>query len=115
MIRVEMAPEWRQDVLLSTDEWFGDYLGPEVRDSAREHAPVRQGYLRDGIRDFIEDHTLVVWASSVEGGADREYAAFVELGHVNVAWGKWPPHANGNDYVKAEPFLRPGLYEVRSP
>jgi hypothetical protein len=121
-----MAPGWLEDVYLATDRLFETRLGPEISTAAKSYCPVfggqnstakassiaaagpgyQPGALRDSIRFFLLVHSLIVMAT---GSDSRTYAAFVELGHRVVAWGKpmgysKPPQA----------FLRPALYSVRS-
>lgn len=73
-----------------------------VADDARLICPVRTGKLRDSIEsERIDERTGRVVAR-------RRYAAPVELGHRKVLWGR-----ETNEYVPAQPYLRPALFRVR--
>ena len=123
-----MSADWQAQVYLATDRLFLTRLGPEISTSAKEHCPVffgqnstagetsRQiaerlgtpmpgGSLRDSIRFFLWVHSLIVMAT---GSDERYYAAWVELGHSVVVFGRRMGYRK-----EAQPFLRPALYQVR--
>jgi hypothetical protein len=122
-----MDPGWLEDVYLATDRLFVTRLGPEISTAAKAYCPVlggqnstakassiaaaeragvTPGALRDSIRFYLLVHSLIVKAS---GDGQRTYAAFVELGHRVVAWGKPMGYSKG-----PQAFLRPALYTVRT-
>lgn len=65
--------------------------------------PVRSGDLKRSIEPELVDvrHGRVV--------ARKEYAAAVECGHRKVLWGRVT-----DEFVPAQPFLRPALFRVRN-
>lgn len=122
-----MNPGWPAYVYAATDQLFLTRLGPEISTSAKSYCPVfggqnstatatslaiaervgnvQPGALRDSIRFFLWVHALIVMAT---GSDERSYAAWVELGHRVVVFGR------DMGYNKApQPFLRPALYQVR--
>lgn len=87
--------------------FFMDTLGPAIRDDAYRFCPKRNGDLARSLERHLEGpRRLIV---SATGSEEREYAAFVELGHRIVAWG----HETGR-VQPPEPFLRPALYQERA-
>lgn len=124
---VRMNADWQARVYAATDRLFLTRLGPEISTAAKAYCPVmggqnstakastiaaaeRAGYtpgaLRDSIRFFLQLHSLIVMAT---GSDSRSYAAYVELGHRVVAWGKPMGYSK-----PPQPYLRPALYSVRS-
>lgn len=71
---------------LSTD------VAKDMHDGAQAAAPVRTGALRTGIHHH-PGNPAEVTASSLEGGASREYAHYNEF---------------GTRYMSANPFMMPG-------
>lgn len=65
-----------------------------IRDAAQSAAPVLTGALRSGIDVEGAGRSVVVKASSLDGGGEREYAAYNEY---------------GTRYMSAQPFMRPGF------
>jgi HK97 gp10 family phage protein len=71
-----------------------------VQDSAQNHAPVLTGALKAGITvQGGGGTTAVVSASSIDGGADREYAQYNEY---------------GTRYMGAQPFMLPGYQDAKA-
>jgi len=129
-VQLIMDPEWLEGVYLATDRLFTDTLGPEISEDARAYCPVffgenstagpvsweiatrlgtlgEAGSLRDSIEFHLNGHNLVVAAT---GTAGRWYAYFVECGHRVVVFGR-----NMGWFKEAQPFLRPALFQVRTP
>jgi hypothetical protein len=128
-----MDADWLEEVYLATDRLFTTRLGPDIREAARDYCPVfggqnstatevsmqiaeslaargqepDPGALRDSIEDHLNGHTLIV---SANGSAERSYAYYVETGHHIVVFGR-----STGRYKEAQPFLRPALFEVRTP
>lgn len=121
-----MNPGWPAYVHAGTDRLFLTRLGPEISSDARDLCPVlggqhstasatsiaiaerkgvTPGSLRDSIRFFLRVHKLIVMAT---GSDERSYAAYIELGHRVVAFGRDMGYSKG-----PQPFLRPSLYTVR--
>lgn len=126
-MQVNMNPDWLAQVYVATDRLFVTRLGPEISTAAKAYCPVMGGQhstakassiaaaeragvtpgaLRDSIRFFLQIHKLIVMAT---GDGQRTWAAYLELGHRVVAWGKDMGYSKG-----PQPFLRPALYSVRS-
>jgi hypothetical protein len=124
-----MASDWLEHVLLATDGLFTETLGPAIRDDAKDLCPVffgenstagetsyqiavslgtpmPGGSLRDSIEDHLDGHDLIVAAT---GNGERTYAAWVELGHAVVVFGRPMGYEK-----ESQPFLTPALYTVRA-
>jgi HK97 gp10 family phage protein len=72
-------------------------IAKAVQDEAQQRAPVLTGRLKTGIQvESAGQDAHVVYASSIAGGADREYAEYNEF---------------GTRYMGAQPFFREG-YEA---
>jgi hypothetical protein len=124
-MEIEIDPDWLAQVYAGTDNLFLTNLGPRIWAAARSYCPVfggenstaseaslaaagenvTPGALRDSIEFHLSVHNLIV---SATGSKERQYAAYVELGHRIVAWGYDTGLHKG-----AQPFLRPALYTVR--
>jgi HK97 gp10 family phage protein len=71
-----------------------------VRDEAQNHAPVLTGALKSGINVQGGGGTSAqVTASSLDGGAEREYAPYNEY---------------GTRYMGAQPFMLPGYQAAKA-
>ena len=127
-MRLTINAGWPAYVYAGTDRLFLTRLGPEISADARALCPVfggqhstatdvslsiaaslgreEPGALRDSIRFSLRVHTLIVSAS---GAPDRSYAAYVELGHRVVVFGRDMGYRKG-----PSPFLRPALYQQRT-
>ena len=107
--RVEIDGDWEENVRAAWSEFAEQRLGPDIAEDARRYAPKRTGALAESIEHHMEGDTLIVSAS---GDGEREYAAYVELGHrvYHPSTG-----VTGPEVVEPEPFLRPALYQERSP
>jgi HK97 gp10 family phage protein len=77
--------------LAEADELNTD-VARDMHQGAQAAAPVRTGALRRGI-NLQEGNPAEVTASSLEGGAPREYALYNEF---------------GTRYMSANPFMMPG-------
>lgn len=95
------------EVLAAVDELFDTKLGPAIAKDAARYAPKRSGDLAGSVEHHLEGHTLIV---SATGSDERDYAAYVELGHriYHPSTGR-----SGPDTVPPQPFLRPALYQER--
>jgi len=100
-LRAAVAEGWEE---LATGR-----LGPEIREDAKRYCPERTGALAASIHDEFDQATqeLIVEAT---GSEERDYAAYVELGHriYHPSTGE-----TGPEVVLPEPFLRPALYTER--
>jgi hypothetical protein len=125
-VDITMEPGWEDDVLAASDVLFLTRLGPDIYADAWRLCPVfgganstatgvslaaagpdyEPGALRDSLEFHLTGHSLIVSAS---GSPERQYAAFVELGHRVVAWGHPMGYSKG-----PTPFLRPALYAQRA-
>jgi HK97 gp10 family phage protein len=70
-----------------------------VKDRAQANAPVLTGRLREGITVSGGGASYQITASSLDGGAEREYAAYNEFGTRNM---------------HAQPFMKPGFEEAKA-
>lgn len=107
-MRIQWDPDAQAHIDAAITEFFMDSLGPAIRDDAVRFCPKRTGDLAASIERHVEGLTLIVSAS---GSDEREYAAYVELGHRI-----YHPSTKtaGPDVVAPEPFLRPALYTARA-
>lgn len=105
MSEVEVNPGWVGDLREKVDQFFDERLGPDISSDATALCPKRTGALAQSIEYHLNDHTLVIAAT---GSDERWYAAYVELGHRIVAWGRETGRFKG-----PEPFMRPALFQVR--
>ena len=128
-MKITMNPGYLAGLYAATDDLFVTRLGPEIYGAARVYCPVffgqnstatevsRQialslgtpvpgGALRDSIEFHLNVHTLIV---SATGSDERSYAAYVELGHRIVVFGR--PTGRSKP---PQPFLRSALYTVRT-
>jgi hypothetical protein len=105
MAEVSVDPGWIDYLREKIDQFFEGRLGPDIRDDAKGLCPKRTGALADSIESHLNDHTLVIAAT---GSDERWYAAWVELGHHLVAWGR-----QTDEFVAPRPFMRPALYMAR--
>lgn len=60
-------------------------VAEDVQQNAQHFVPVRFGFLRDSITMSGAGGSWEVWAQSTFGGADREYASYVEYGTSKMA------------------------------
>ncbi len=79
-------------VLSAADDLCTD-IAKTMQNEAQAAAPVRTGALRSGI-NVTEGNPAEVTASSMQGGATREYAAYNEY---------------GTRYMSPQPFMMPGF------
>lgn len=81
-------------VIANEDDLSKD-VATTMKNAAEFFSPVRTGALRNGIQLEGEgSRTVYVTASSIEGGATREYARYVEY---------------GTRFTPAQPFMMPGF------
>ena len=127
-MRYEPSPGWREGLYALTDNLFVTRLGPDITLDAKRYCPVffgenstagdvsyqiaqslgtpvPGGSLRDSIEFHLRGHTLIVRAT---GGNGRSYAAYVELGHHVVVFGRPMGWFKG-----PQSFLRAALYQQR--
>lgn len=79
-------------VLSATDDLCTD-IARDMQQAAKNSAPVMTGALQRGI-NLVEGNPAEVTASSIEGGAMREYAQYNEY---------------GTRHMSAQPFMMPGF------
>ena len=105
--RVELDEGWEGQVDAAVHSLLADRLGPDIAADAKRYAPKRTGSLADSVEHHMNGDTLIV---SATGSDEREYAAYVELGHrvFHPSTG-----ITGPEVVQPEPFLRPALYQER--
>lgn len=118
---VRIDPSARAHVDAAINYWLQDVIGDAILSDAKDFVPKRTSRLHDSLRAEVRDKVLRV------GSLDVNYAADVELGtapHVIVPRNKkalyWPgadhPVARVNHPGTApQPFLRPALFQRRTP
>jgi hypothetical protein len=84
-------------------------LGPDIRDDAKRYCPERTSDLMESITDEFDEYDQTLYVEAT-GSEEREYAAYVELGHR-----VYHPSTGvvGPEVVHPEPYLRPALYTER--
>lgn len=104
----EIEDGWQAEVMAAWVKLAQDRLGPAIAGDAKRYAPKRTGALAESIESHMDGDSLVV---SATGSGERDYAAWVELGHrvYHPSTGRVGP-----EVVPPEPFLRPALYRQRS-
>lgn len=85
-------PRCAAQALAGQDELSSE-VAEVMHDAAKQLVPVRTGALRNGIQ-LQRGNPAEVTASSLEGGAPREYAQYNEY---------------GTRYMSANPFMMPGF------
>ena len=105
--RVELESGWEAEVDAAVHEMLDERLGPAIAGDAARYAPKRTGALAESVEHHMEGQTLIV---SAKGSDEREYAAYVELGHRVF---HPSTRITGPEVVQPEPFLRPALYQER--
>ena len=105
--RVELDDDANEKVDAAAHALLEDRLGPDIAADAKRFAPKRTGALAESVEHHMEAEKLIV---SATGSTEREYAAYVELGHrvYHPSTG-----ITGPEIVHPEPFLRPALYQER--
>lgn len=118
---VRIDPSARTHVDAAINDWLDGTIGPAILGDARNYVHKRSGRLHDSLRSECHDKVLRV------GSLDCNYATDVELGtsaHVILPKNKkalsWPdadhPVARVNHPGAAPaPFLRPALFQRRTP
>ena len=106
---VRMSADWQALVMASVAQWLDDDLGQKIEDDARGFCPVLTGDLRDSIEHHLNGFVLIVKAT---GSEERFYAFYVEMGHR-----VFHPSTRivGPETVPQIPFLRPALWQIRTP
>lgn len=118
---MRIDPSARAHVDAAINDWLENSIGDAILGDARNLVPKRSGQLLESLRREVHDKVLRV------GSLDCNYATDVELGtapHVILPRNKkalfWPdadhPVARVNHPgTQAQPFLRPALFQRRTP
>ncbi|MGY6019591.1 hypothetical protein [Streptomyces spinosirectus] len=118
---VRLDPSARAHVDEAINNWLEHEIGDAILGDAQNFVPKRTGRLRESLRREVHDKVLRV------GSLDCNYASDVELGtgpHVITPRNKkalsWPeadhPVARVNHPgTKPSPYLRPALFQRRTP
>ncbi|MCX5522201.1 hypothetical protein OG342_04870 [Streptomyces bobili] len=118
---VRIDPSARTHVDAAINEWMEDVIGDVILGDARDFVPKASGRLHDSLRAECHDKVLRV------GSLDVNYCTAIELGLPEmtiVPRNKkalyWPgadhPVAKVNLPARApQPFLRPALFQRRTP
>lgn len=118
---VRIDPSAREHVDAAINDWLQDVIGDAILTDAKSLVHKKSSRLHDSLRAEVHDKVLRV------GSLDCNYAAAVELGsHTPVIKPKykkalfWPgaDHPVGavyNHTTKPYPYLRPALFQRRTP
>ncbi len=119
--RMRIDPSARTHVDAAINDWMEDVIGGAILGDARAYVRKRSGRLHDSLRAECHDKVLRV------GSLDCNYATDVELGtpaHVITPRNKKALYWPGADHPVARvnhpgtepmPYLRPALYQRRTP
>lgn len=119
--RVRIDPSARAHVDAAINDWLQDTIGGAILADARNLVPKRSGRLAESLRAEVQRKVLRV------GSLDVNYATDVEMGtmpHYILPSNKkalyWPgadhPVAHVNHPgTKPQPYLRPALFQRRTP
>jgi hypothetical protein len=118
---VRLDPSARTHVNAAINRWLDETIGRAILGDAQHLVRKRTGRLRDSLRAEVHDKVLRV------GSLDCNYATDVELGtapHVILPRNKKALYWPGADHPVARvnhpgtqpyPYLRPALYQRRTP
>ena len=118
---VRIDPSARTHVDAAVSDWLENTIGAAILGDAQHLVRKRTGRLRDSLRAEVHDKVLRV------GSLDCNYATDVEMGtaaHVILPRNKKALHWPGADHPVARvnhpgtppmPYLRPALYQRRTP
>jgi hypothetical protein len=118
---VRIDPSARTHVDAAIGDWLEHVIGRDILGDAQNYVHKRSGRLHDSLRAEVQGKTLRV------GSLDCNYATDVELGtgpHVILPKNKkalfWPGAAHPVARVNhpgsaANPYLRPALFQRRTP
>lgn len=118
---VRLDPSARVHVDAAVNDWLEHTIGRAILNDAQHLVPKRTGRLRDSLRAEVHEKVLRV------GSLDVNYATDVEMGtspHVIKPRFKQALYWPGADHpvkrvnhpgTRAQPYLRPALYQRRSP
>lgn len=118
---VRIDPAGRAHVDAAINDWMEDTIGGAILGDARSYVHQRSGRLHDSLRAECHDKVLRV------GSLDCNYAASVELGSFQpvikpkfkkaLFWegADHPVGAVYNHRTKPYPYLRPALFQRRTP
>ncbi|MEU8902193.1 hypothetical protein [Streptomyces mirabilis] len=119
--RIRIDPSARTHVDAAINRWLDESIGRSILGDAQHLVHKRTGRLRDSLRAEVHDKVLRV------GSLDCNYATDVEMGtprHVILPRNKKALHWPGADHPVAKvnhpgtqpmPYLRPALYQRRTP
>lgn len=99
---------WRAHLAPAKHELLEKKLGPAILGDMKVGVPVDTGELRDSL-DFevIGDDTLRV------GSKDKEYAGWVEDGHLQAYRGPNGETVYTGQLVEGQPYMKPALFRER--
>lgn len=118
---LRIDPSARRHVDAAIDRWLEHDIGKAILNDAQLLAPKDTGRLRDSLRAEVHGKVLRV------GSLDVNYSTYVELGtapHVITPRNKKALYWPGADHPVAKvnhpgtapaPFLRPALFQRRTP
>ena len=107
---IQFEPDWEEHLFSATDRMFEEKLGPAMEDQVKRNTPVDLDNLRQSVK-FEVDRTNHTLAINAYGDEKREkdnrkyYAAWVDLGHRQFAWGR-----DTGKVRQPTAFMRQALY-----
>lgn len=108
-MNIEIDPKGMEHVLELCDNMFETKLGPAMEAEVRRNAPTGTGRLKESVSSSVDraKHALYITATGDESreGDRRYYAAYVDLGHHQVAWGH-----ETDEIIPPTAFMRRALY-----
>lgn len=107
-MKIVISGDTKAELTANLDVYFDARLGPAIAADAYRFCPKDTEDLADSIEHHLEGHKLIV---SATGSSERDYAAYVELGH-RVAHGPGMSEL-GPKVVPPQPFLRASLFVER--
>lgn len=127
--RIEMEPDWQEQLRAAEREFFDVQLGPDILDDMHRFVPVDTGRLDSSLAHQVVDGDdgapRLEVGSFPDADGDVEYAMAVEFGYhgEEIVHEHTARSSRGNEYTvrehirhanqPAEPYMRPALYQER--
>lgn len=114
-------PSARTHVDAAINDWLDDVIGARILTDAKAMVPKQSGRLNDSLRSEVHDKVLRV------GSLDVNYCQAIEMGlppmtifpkHKKALFWEGAAHPVGKVNIparEAQPFLRPALFQRRTP
>lgn len=103
------VPGWQAHVVAAKRDLMGDKLGPAILADMVGGVPVDTGALRDSLDfEIVDDDRLRI------GSRDKEYAGWVEDGHLQAYSGPDGETVYTGQFIEGQPYMKPALLRKRS-